>query len=158
MSLRIRWDSAPMASYSSRTVSMLSASCVLGFDSTACAQGVDRARKHGPTPSSLSHPPKAHAAAINFTQRFGSSLAINIHFHALVLDGVYTTDGPDAIPTFHPAPSLTQDEVHRVRRDIYRRIDRVLNAHGLVPSPSPLPGPRSKPPLWKSYPPSPCRQ
>ncbi|MBL4771596.1 MAG: transposase [Planctomycetes bacterium] len=35
-------------------------------------------------------------------QRFGSSLALNIHFHALELDGVYTADSPDAIPVFHP--------------------------------------------------------
>ncbi|MFT4648472.1 MAG: hypothetical protein ACI9X4_001697, partial [Glaciecola sp.] len=52
----------------------------------------------------LTQPPKAHPANINFTQRFGSSLALNIHFNALVLDGVYTTDGPDSIPVFHPAP------------------------------------------------------
>ncbi|MCP5021096.1 MAG: hypothetical protein GY930_04895, partial [bacterium] len=64
------------------------------------------------TPASpRSHLTKAHPGAINFTQHFGSSLALNIHFHALVLDGVYTTDGPDTFPTFHPAPPLTQNEV-----------------------------------------------
>jgi hypothetical protein len=93
------------------------------------------------TTSPLSHPPKAHPGAINFTQRFGSSLALNIHFHALVLDGVYTTDGPDSIPVFHPAHPLTQDEVQRVRQSIHRRINRVLNAHGLLPSPGSDPSP-----------------
>ncbi|MCP4099908.1 MAG: hypothetical protein GY750_00545, partial [Lentisphaerae bacterium] len=87
------------------------------------------------TSSPLNHLTKGHPGAINFTQRFGSSLALNIHFHALVLDGVYTTDGPDSIPVFHPAPPLTQGEVQLVRQSIHRRVNRVLKAHGLLPSP-----------------------
>jgi hypothetical protein len=59
----------------------------------------------------------------------------------LVLDGVYTTDGPDSIPVFHTAPPLTQDEVQRVRQSIHRRINRVLNAHGLLSSPGSDPSP-----------------
>ncbi len=39
---------------------------------------------------------------------------------------LYTTDNPDSIPVFHPAPPLTQDEVQRVRQSIHRRINRVL--------------------------------
>ncbi|MCP4083423.1 MAG: transposase, partial [Planctomycetaceae bacterium] len=93
------------------------------------------------TSSPLSHPTKAHPGAINFTQRFGSSLALNIHFHALVLDGVYTTDAPDSIPVFHPALPLTQDEVQRVRQSIHRRVNRVLKTHGLLPSPGSDPSP-----------------
>ena len=40
--------------------------------------------------------------AVNFVQRFGGALNLNLHFHALVLDGVYTAASP-----FSPRPSST---------------------------------------------------
>ncbi len=76
--------------------------------------------------------PRAHAGAVNFVQRFGSSLALNVHFHALFLDGAHVVRGPASRPRFHPAPPLTPDELHRVQRDIVRRIERVLRRRGIL--------------------------
>ncbi|MEZ6018357.1 MAG: transposase zinc-binding domain-containing protein, partial [Planctomycetota bacterium] len=41
------------------------------------------------TPGSLVYP-----GAVNFMQRFGSNLGLNVHLHLLTLDGVYVADGP----------------------------------------------------------------
>ena len=68
--------------------------------------------------------------AVNFVQRFGSSLALNIHFHALFLDGVHISRGPAERPRFLPADELSPEEVRRVHLDAIRRIHRVLRSAG----------------------------
>lgn len=70
--------------------------------------------------------------AIKFVQRFGSSLGLNVHFHALFLDGVHLSRGPTstAAPEFLPAPELQPEEVVRVHRDAIRRIHRALHRAG----------------------------
>ena len=75
---------------------------------------------------------RAHPGAVNFVQTFGSSLALNVHFHALFLDGVHVTRGADGRPQFHAALPLTQDEVIHVQRDAVHRIKRVLRSCGLL--------------------------
>jgi len=37
-----------------------------------------------------------HTGAVTLIQRFGSALNLNIHFHMLLLDGVYLTDGANS--------------------------------------------------------------
>ncbi|MCB9913048.1 MAG: transposase [Planctomycetes bacterium] len=56
----------------------------------------------------------------------GSSLASNVHAHALVLDGVYTTSSPTSPPIFRSATRLIQSEVETVQRDVTPRIASVL--------------------------------
>ncbi len=68
--------------------------------------------------------------AVNFVQRFGSSLALNVHCHALFLDGVHVTRGPTGPPEFLPAPELQPDQVVPVHRDAMRRIHRALHRAG----------------------------
>ncbi len=57
--------------------------------------------------------PHGRTGAVNVVQRFGSALNLNVHFHALVLDGVYTAAGPLARPVFHPADELEDEDVAR---------------------------------------------
>lgn len=83
----------------------------------------------------------AYPGAVNFVQRFGSSLALNVHWHVLALDGVYVTEGPGRAPTFHAAPPLTDMGVARVHHDARRRIERVLRARGLLREPGDEPAP-----------------
>lgn len=66
--------------------------------------------------------------AVTFEQTFGSSLNANLHFHALVLDGVYDADGA----VFHPAPSPTTTEVQRVVDRVRERVEARLRARGLL--------------------------
>ena len=42
--------------------------------------------------------------AVTLIQRFGSALNLNVHFHLLVLDGVYRRDGEGRL-VFVPVPS-----------------------------------------------------
>ena len=54
---------------------------------------------------------------------------VNLHFHTLALDGVFT-EGPSRALEFHPAPAPSDAEVaaalttvrHRVRRLLVRRV------------------------------------
>ena len=65
--------------------------------------------------------------AITFIQRFGSALNLNLHFHTLALDGVYTDDGgPGATPQFLPLPPPDDDAVARVLAGTARRLQRIV--------------------------------
>ena len=53
--------------------------------------------------------------AVTFIQRFGSALNLNIHFHTIALDGVYTyTLGQGQAPRTLPLPPPSAHEVARV--------------------------------------------
>ncbi|QDV09245.1 Putative transposase [Planctomycetes bacterium Poly30] len=71
--------------------------------------------------------------AVNSTQRFESSLGLNVHFHSLYLDGVYVTRSAFESPVFLPADPLTSAEVERVHGDTIARIRRVLKRFSLDP-------------------------
>jgi hypothetical protein len=45
---------------------------------------------------------RVHCGAATLVHRTGSALNLDIHLHALVLDGVYTTDAASASASFHP--------------------------------------------------------
>ncbi|HIF23323.1 MAG TPA: hypothetical protein EYQ27_15815 [Gemmatimonadetes bacterium] len=67
--------------------------------------------------------------AVTFIQRFGSALNLNIHFHTIALDGVYTyTLGQGQAPRFLPLPPPSAHEVARVLAGTARRIQRLLEA------------------------------
>ncbi|QDV07986.1 Putative transposase [Planctomycetes bacterium Poly30] len=70
---------------------------------------------------------------MNSTQRFESSLGLNVHFHSLYLDGVYVTRSAFESPVFLPADPLTSAEVERVHGDAIARIRRVLKRFSLDP-------------------------
>jgi hypothetical protein len=58
-------------------------------------------------------------------QRAGSGLNVNLHFHTLVLDGVFTEE-PGGALTFHPAPAPTDAEVAAALATIRQRVHRLL--------------------------------
>ena len=64
---------------------------------------------------------------VTFIQRFGSAMNLNLHFHTLALDGVYTgtvlEPGP---PRFLPPPPPSSDEVARVLAGTARRVHRLI--------------------------------
>ncbi len=65
-------------------------------------------------------------------QRFGSGLNLNVHFHTLALDGVFTED-PHGRLEFSPAPPPSDEAVAGVLTTVLRRVGRLLARHGLEP-------------------------
>jgi len=69
--------------------------------------------------------------AVTLIQRFGSALNLNIHFHLLVLDGVYRREGEGRL-VFVPVPSPSTEELKGLVQRIAERIGRSLERSGLI--------------------------
>jgi hypothetical protein len=74
---------------------------------------------------------RGQCGAVTFVQRFGSALNLNVHFHSLVLDGVYEDDSDGM--RFRPLPPPDDAEVERVACQLARRLVRLLERRGLGP-------------------------
>jgi len=66
--------------------------------------------------------------SVTFSQRFGSALNLNPHFHALLLDGVFNSK----TNVFHPAPSLQDDDVKEIIETTAHRVIRLLRKRGVL--------------------------
>jgi hypothetical protein len=75
---------------------------------------------------------KGQTGAVVFLQRFGGSVNLNPHFHALVLDGVYAASPIDDTPEFHPLTDLDDDEVHDLTWKIRGKVLRMLMKKGIL--------------------------
>ena len=73
---------------------------------------------------------EGRGGAVAIIQRFGSALNLNVHVHALVLDGVYVED--DMALRFHACDPPTDDEMDRLLGTIERRLHRLLARRGVV--------------------------
>ena len=71
----------------------------------------------------------AQCGAVSFVQRFGSSLNLNVHYHVVVLNGVFTRE-PEAGGVFHPSPPPTHDELDQIVRRVQKRAQAWLRRHG----------------------------
>jgi hypothetical protein len=72
----------------------------------------------------------AKTGAVTLIQRFGSALNLNIHFHMLFLDGVYSFDR--ARPKFHRSPRPSPTELAKLLHRISQRVTRLLERQGLL--------------------------
>jgi hypothetical protein len=72
----------------------------------------------------------ARGGAVAVIQRFGGALNLNLHVHALVLDGVFARNRAGAL-NFHPVPRLTALDVAEVLATVEPRIKRLLDRQGL---------------------------
>src|SRR5437870_2886829 len=59
---------------------------------------------------------------VTSVQRFGGSVNVHLHFHTLVLDGVFVRE-PDGTLRFRPAAPPTDEDVRRVVARVRRRLD-----------------------------------
>jgi len=73
----------------------------------------------------------AVTGAVTLIQRFGSALNLNVHFHLLVLDGVYRRDGEGRL-VFVPVPAPSTDTLKQLVQRIAERVGRALERAGLV--------------------------
>jgi hypothetical protein len=65
-------------------------------------------------------------------QRAGGALNANLHFHTLVLDGVFLEE-PGGALSFHPAPASSDADVAAALATIRHRVQRLLVRRGLEP-------------------------
>jgi hypothetical protein len=75
--------------------------------------------------------PRGETGAITLVQRFGGSLNLNVHFHVVFLDGVFTRDEDRRI-RFHALPPPERDELDIVVRRIHKRAVGWLKRRGYV--------------------------
>ena len=68
--------------------------------------------------------------AVAIVQRFGGALNLNVHVHALVVDGVFARDAAGDL-AFHSRPLLTALDVAEVLATVEPGITRVLERRGL---------------------------
>ncbi len=73
----------------------------------------------------------AATGAVTLIQRFGSALNINVHFHLLVLDGVYRRSGERRL-VFVPVPAPSAGELRQLVQCIATRLGRSLERAGLI--------------------------
>ena len=73
----------------------------------------------------------AVTGAVTLIQRFGSALNLNVHFHLLVLDGVYRREGEGRL-VFVPVSSPSTEELKGLVQRIAERIGRSLERSGLI--------------------------
>ena len=76
--------------------------------------------------------PEAQTGAVTLIQHFGSALNLNIHFHMLFLDGVYTRGAKRCPMRFLKVTSPTKAELTRLTQKIARRVGRYLDCQGLI--------------------------
>jgi hypothetical protein len=111
---------------------------VLGYDRKLCADvvsafisEVSRSLKHRARRAlGLASVSLAHTGAVAVVQRADSALRLNVHVHALALDGVYVRDGTTGPLAFHALPAPSREEVEDVAARTARRVAKVFQKHG----------------------------
>jgi len=65
--------------------------------------------------------------AVTSIQRFDSALALNVHFHALVLDGAYGRQADGSV-RFWPVAAPDDEDVAEVAMRVYRRVLKLFDS------------------------------
>lgn len=73
--------------------------------------------------------PDGRGGAVAVIQRFGGALNLNLHVHALVLDGVFARDRAGGLG-FHPVPRLSALDMAEVLATVEPRIKGLLDRRG----------------------------
>jgi len=76
-------------------------------------------------------PRTAQTGAVTLVQRFGSALNLNVHFHMLLLDGVYI-EPPDGSLRFRWVTAPSSAELARLTEAVALRIGRSLERAGAL--------------------------
>jgi hypothetical protein len=72
---------------------------------------------------------RPQCGAVMFVQRFGGSLNLNVHFHVVLMDGVFTRDDGARVH-FHEAEAPSEEELLGLATQTYTNALRWLRRHG----------------------------
>jgi hypothetical protein len=72
---------------------------------------------------------RPQCGAVTFVQRFGGSLNLNVHFHVVLMDGVFTRDDGARVH-FHEAEAPSEEELLALAARTYTTAARWLRRHG----------------------------
>lgn len=114
---------------------------LLGYDRKLCAdfvtafaQELSRSLRHRAKQQfGLESLSEAHTGILVAIQRVDSALRLNVHFHVLAIDGIYSrAERRDETSDLHfrALPTPTQAEVMEIARRTAFRVDRLLRAQG----------------------------
>lgn len=113
---------------------------LLGYDRKLCAEvvsafmaEVDRSlRWRAKRELGIASVSLAHTGSVVAVQRTDSALRLNVHFHSLVLDGVYVheNDDPRAPLEFHELSAPTHADIAEVAARTAARVEKILRARG----------------------------
>ena len=73
---------------------------------------------------------QAQSGSVTWIQRFGGAINLNIHFHALVLDGVYVRDTSGVAPVFRALPAPSNADLMATTEEVVERVRRLLERDG----------------------------
>jgi hypothetical protein len=74
---------------------------------------------------------RGESGAVTLVQRFGGSVNLNVHFHTLMMEGVYRED-ENRRAVFHELPPPSNEEVLEVLEQIQKRVVRLLVRRGYL--------------------------
>jgi hypothetical protein len=77
--------------------------------------------------------PLGQAGSISFSQKFGSSVNLHVHWHVLALDGVYTRDTDAAPLRFVRAPPPTVEHLEQLVQRVAVRVRELVGRAGPEP-------------------------
>ncbi|MFC1679540.1 transposase [Elusimicrobiota bacterium] len=74
-------------------------------------------------------------AQIQFIQRFGESLNLHLHVHAVISEGVFSKKAGPLVPglAFHPADPPSEAELHALTEEIRRKVLKRFTRLGVIP-------------------------
>ena len=75
---------------------------------------------------------EVRSGAVQFPQRFGGSLNLNVHYHVAIPDGVFTRTEPGGRADFVPLPRPTQSDLEDLALNVEIRVMRWLRRRRLV--------------------------
>ena len=75
--------------------------------------------------------PAGQVGSVSWIQRFGSSINVHVHVHAVVADGVFVEED-DGEVSFHAVPAPTDAEVEELCAKVAVRVTRLLRKRGFL--------------------------
>ena len=109
--VKLRWVFARRPAFAGRALGIFLRALATFQRQRARVLGVDGSAKGG---------------AITFVQRFNSALGLNIHFHVVTPDGVFTADDDGKGATFHRVPAPRDGVVEDLLKKVAVRVVRML--------------------------------